>query len=63
MVMGSFALKGHSSVNTSLAKKLQNRVLILAEKIIFPKTQYSDPYEPVLFDVMSSYGLWKDEII
>ena len=34
------SLKEHSSVNTSLALKLRNFVLILAEKIIFLKTVF-----------------------
>ena len=33
-------IKGDSSINTSSAKKLQNNVLILAGKYVFPKTQY-----------------------
>ena len=35
--------KGDFSINTSLAKNLHNYVLILAEKIIFLRTQYFRP--------------------
>ena len=39
----SAPLKGHSSINTSLAEKLHNYVLILTPKIIFLKSQYFAP--------------------